>query len=234
MIKKQDLTLKNQEVPKAHYVGHRARLRSRFLANARMLSNYELLELILGYTCVRGDTKPMAKTLLLENEDMLSLMMANLSENKQLSVYQKTLFLLICEMQKRMHGEHLRSIEVLHGVHELKSFARTMFMGLKIEQFGLIYLNSKMKVLGHEMLWEGTIDHSAIYPREVIKHALENNAAHLVLVHNHPSGDCLPSRDDLFATEKIRAAAMTLGIRVYDHLIVSHNEVYSMHEAGQI
>ena len=142
---------------------------------------------------------------------------------------------LVCLIKQICRGyldDRMRDIDVVSSPNAVIDFARTRLSGEKDELFMAIFLNSKNHIIDWEVLGSGTVDRAVIYPRNIIRHALAANAAAMIFVHNHPSGVCDPSQDDVRLTEEIKKAAETVNIRVLDHIIVGKEGYCSFNERG--
>ena len=207
-----------------HYHGHRARLRERFhLAGPDALSDYELLEMALFASVPRRDTKPLAKTLLKKFGSFAEVVHAPEKLLREIdgigdaSVTQ--LKLLAAAAGRIAKGEIKRSV-ALSSWDDVVSYCRTGMAFADKEQFRILFLDKRNQLIADEVQQTGTVDHTPVYPREVIKRALELSATALILVHNHPSGDPSPSQADIQMTKAIIAIASPLGISLHDHIIV--------------
>jgi len=210
-----------------HYLGHRERLRERFFsAGAAALSDYELLEMALFAAIPRRDTKPLAKALLKtfgSFAEVIHAPEARLREVegvKDASINQ--LKLIAAAADRIAKGEIKRSV-ALSSWNEVIDYCRSSMAFADKEQFRLLFLDKRNRLISDEVQQIGTIDHTPVYPREVIKRALELSATALILVHNHPSGDPTPSQADIAMTKAIVDIAAPLGIAVHDHIIVGKN-----------
>src|SRR3954454_22913162 len=213
---------KPEEAP--HNLGHRERLRERFHnAGADALSDYELLELALFPALPRRDTKPLAKLLLKKFGSFAEVIHApearlrEVDGIKDASINQ--LKLIAAAASRIAKGEIKRSI-ALSSWNEVIDYCRTGMAFAEKEQFRLLFLDKRNQLISDEVQQTGTVDHTPVYPREVIKRALELSATALILVHNHPSGDPTPSQADIQMTKAIIDIAKPLGIAVHDHIIV--------------
>src|SRR5215469_4976659 len=209
---------------KPHYLGHRERLRERFhSAGPDALTDYELLEMALFAAIPRRDTKPLAKALIKKFGSFAEVIHApearlrEVDGIKDASVNQ--LKLIAAAAHRIARGEIKRSI-ALSSWHEVIDYCRTSMAFADKEQFRLLFLDKKNQLIADEVQQTGTVDHTPVYPREVIKRALELSATALILVHNHPSGDPTPSQADIQMTKAIINIATPLGIAVHDHIIV--------------
>jgi len=217
-----------------HYVNHRRRLRERFQkAGADGMHDYELLELLLTYSIPRRDVKPIAKTLIDRFGGLAGVLDADgeeLSKIKGVGEMSATLISLVRELYSTYLAENMKRGDVLSSPESVLKFARVRLAGLTNEAFMVIFLNVKNEVLDYTLLHEGTIDSVAIYPRRIIETALSKHAAGIILVHNHPSGNPAPSREDKALTSEITSAARTLDIRVLDHIVVGKAGYFSFLE----
>ena len=185
---------------KPHYVNHRKRLRERFQkAGADGMHHYELLELLLTYSIPRRDVKPIAKTLIDRFGSLAGFLDADgeeLAKIKGVGEMSATLISLVRELYSTYLAENMKKGDVLSSPESVLKFARVRLAGLTNEAFMVIFLNVKNEVLDYTLLHEGTIDSVAIYSRRIIETALSKHAAGIILVHNHPSGNPAPSRED--------------------------------------
>src|ERR1700759_3092196 len=207
-----------------HYHGHRERLRERFYsAGPDALSDYELLELALFPAIPRRDTKPLAKALLKKFGSFAEVIHApearlrEVDGIKDASVNQ--LKLIAAAASRIARGGIKRSL-ALSSWNDVIDYCRSGMAFADKEQFRLLFLDKRNKLIADEIQQTGTVDHTPVYPREVIKLSLELAATALILVHNHPSGDPTPSQADIQMTKAIIAIASPLGISVHDHIIV--------------
>jgi len=210
-----------------HYHGHRERLRERFFsAGADALTDYELLEMALFAAIPRRDTKPLAKALLKKFGSFAEVIHApearlrEVDGVKDASINQ--LKLIAAAADRIARGEIRRNV-ALSSWNEVIDYCRSSMAFADKEQFRLLFLDKRNQLISDEVQQIGTIDHTPVYPREVIKRALELSATALILVHNHPSGDPTPSQADIQMTRAIVDIAAPLGIAVHDHIIVGKN-----------
>jgi DNA repair protein RadC len=209
--------------PKPHYHGHRGRVRERVLkAGIESLPDYELLELLLFYAIDRIDTKPLAKRLLDRFGTLGDVFAAEPAQLREFEIDQRTLvmFRAVRESGRRLAERKVKDMPVLTNWQQLLDYCHAALAHEKTEQFRILFLDRKNVLIADEVQQRGTIDHTPVYPREVVKRALDLGAAALILVHNHPSGDPKPSRDDIEMTREIRKAAEALGIAIHDHLVI--------------
>ncbi|MDO8398889.1 MAG: DNA repair protein RadC [Bradyrhizobium sp.] len=218
---------KDQPAETPHYHGHRERLRERFYgAGPDALSDYEMLEMVLFLTQPRGDMKPLAKSLLKvfgSFAEVIHAPEARLREVKGVGdVTINGLKVIAAAAQRIAKGEIRRSI-ALSSWNDVIGYCRTGMAFADKEQFRILFLDKRNQLIADEVQQTGTVDHTPVYPREVIKRALELSATALILVHNHPSGDPTPSSADIQMTRAIVDIASPLGISVHDHIIVGKN-----------
>jgi DNA repair protein RadC len=220
---------------KPHYWGHRSRVRDRVLkAGVEPLADYELLELLLFYSIERVDTKPLAKRLLERFGTLGDVFAAEPAQLREFEIDRRTLVLFraIRESGRRLAERKVKDMPVLTNWQQLLDYCHAALAHEKTEQFRILFLDRKNVLIADEVQQRGTIDHTPVYPREVVKRALDLGAAALILVHNHPSGDPKPSRDDIEMTKEIRKAAEALGISVHDHLVIGRKGHSSFRSLG--
>ena len=223
------------EPPRPHYFGHRARVRERVLkAGVEALADYELLELLLFYSIERIDTKPLAKALLDRFGTLGDVFAAEPAQLREFEIDQRTLvhFKALRETGRRLAERKVKDMPVLTNWQQLIDYCHAALAHEKTEQFRILFLDRKNVLIADEVQQRGTIDHTPVYPREVVKRALALNAAALILVHNHPSGDPKPSRDDIEMTREIKTAAGALGISIHDHLVIGRKGHASFRSLG--
>lgn len=218
--------------------GHRERLRTKIIANgAASMAEYELLEMLLFAASPRGDTKPLAKQLLRELGSLSKVMSASPQRLKKIDkvgdAVIATLKVAECLGEKLLRSK-IEKKNVLSSWQALLEYCQAVMGRREIEHFRILFLNNKNHLISDEIQQSGTVNHTAVYPREVVKRALEIGATSLILVHNHPSGDTTPSKADISMTADIVSAAAALNIRVHDHLVVSANENTSFKSLGLI
>lgn len=222
------------------YLNHRSRLRNRFRESGiDSLENYEKLELLLMYCVPVKDVKPMGKRLMKKfNNSISSVMDADFNELqkvKGVGPVSATLIKFVRDLMTTYNCEKMTgSSYYLNSPTKVVDFARLKIGALKNEVFMVIFLNTKNKVICHELILEGTIDSVPVYPRRLIKMAFDKNASSIILVHNHPSGDTEPSINDVELTKQIEELSISLDIRLLDHLIVSKDEYYSFSSNGRL
>jgi DNA repair protein RadC len=204
--------------------GHRQRLRDRFRnTGEQSLADYELLEFLLFSALPRQDTKPIAKALLQRFGSFSAALSAPRSQLKEISglsdVSVDTLKAVHASVI-RYHKAELNERQLLDSWNKVIAYLQASMQHSTVEQFRILFLDKKNGLIADEIQQTGTVDHTPVYPREVIRRALELAATAIILVHNHPSGDPTPSRADIQMTQKIIDIAKPLGIEVHDHVIV--------------
>jgi DNA repair protein RadC len=209
---------------KPHYHGHRERLRARFRqAGAEAVTDYELLELLLFRAIPQRDVKPLAKDLIARFgsfPEVISAPAARLAEIKGIGDAAITELKLVHAAASRLARGQVQKRPVLSSWSSVIDYCRTTMAFADKEQFRVLFLDKRNRLIADEVQQVGTIDHTPVYPREVVKRALELSATALILVHNHPSGDPTPSQADIQMTQTIIEVARPLGIAVHDHIIV--------------
>ena len=210
-----------------HYHGHRERLRERFHgAGPDALSDYELLEMVLFTARAQGDVKPLAKMLIKtfgSFAEVVHAPEARLREVKGVGDRTITELKLIAAAASRIARGQLKQRTLLSSWQAVIDYCRTSMAFADKEQFRVLFLDKRNGLIADEVQQTGTVDHTPVYPREVIKRALELSATAVLLVHNHPSGDPSPSQADIQMTRAIVDIAQPLGIAVHDHIIVGKN-----------
>ena len=224
---------------RAHYHGHRQRLRERFLKSGLAgFAEHEVVELLLTLAIPRRDVKEPAKALLARFDNLRGVMDAPRSELQSVAgvgeVAATALRVIRAAATRYLQQASEDDAEVLSDPRRLSDFWRMRIGALKHEVFAVAYLDSAGRLLrdGVETLQEGTIDRAAVYPRRVAAAALRREAAAIVLAHNHPNGLLQPSEHDKLITRAIVLAAETVGLRVVDHLIVAAQDTFSFRQAG--
>jgi DNA repair protein RadC len=207
-----------------HYHGHRERLCERFReAGADALSDYELLEAVLFRALPRRDVKPLAKTLIAtfgSFAEVIAAPRARLAKVKGMGEASITDLRLVEAAASRLLRGEVRKQPVLSSWSAVLNYCRGAQAFADREEFRVLFLDKRNQLIADEVQQKGTVDHAPVYPREVVKRALELSATAIILVHNHPSGDPTPSQADVQMTQQIVAVAGPLGIAVHDHIIV--------------
>jgi DNA repair protein RadC len=216
--------------------GHRDRMREKLLERGPgALADYELLEMLLFFAFKNGDTKPLAKRLINEHGSFARVMAApsaKLLESQGLGPHSVAALKLVQAAALRMMQAEVAEQPVLNNWDRLIGYLNAALAREKVEQFRVLFLDPKNRLIADEAQARGTVNHTPVYPREVVKRALELHATALILVHNHPSGDPTPSRADLDMTRQIQDAAAVLEIVVHDHLILGNGRYTSFRREG--
>ena len=222
----------SQAAKRPHYYGHRDRLRKKFREHgAKALAEYELLELLLFRSIPRRDVKPLAKTLIDEFGSLAEIIaapQARLEAIGGLSEKVVTDLKVVQAAAIAMSGGQVRGRTVLGSWKQVLDYCRIAMAFEEREQFRLLFLDKKNQLIRDEVQQVGTVDHTPVYPREVVRRALELSATAIILVHNHPSGDPSPSRADIEMTQTIIDIAKPMGITVHDHIIIGKSGHTSM------
>jgi DNA repair protein RadC len=219
-----------------HRHGHRARLRQRLLSGgATALADYELLELLLTLAIPRRDVKPLAKELIAHFGGFSSVLSADTERLMGFTGLGETAVAALKAVQasaNMMAHTQINEKPILSNWQAVGTYLQTSMATLVREQFRILFLDRQNRLMADEVLSEGTIDHAPVYPREVVRRALANDATALILVHNHPSGDVAPSRSDVTMTREIKEACQKIGIEIHDHIIVGKTGQSSMRDLG--
>ena len=231
---------------KPHFLGHRERLRERFASvGPQALADYELLEMLLFFSVFRRDTKPLAKRMIERFGGLGALLAAEPDRYAEcLSalapppgdtgeeparirdddlLFTRVLLKAIHELMQRVLKEEIRDRPVIGSWSALLDYLQLALSHEPIEQFRVMFLDRKNVLIKDEVQQRGTVDHTPLYPREIVKRALELGASAIIMVHNHPSGDPTPSQADLDMTRQVVAALSAVGITLHDHVVVGRN-----------
>ena len=218
--------------------GHRSRMRDKLLNRGPdALADYELLEMLLFYAMPKGDTKPLAKALINRFGSFAAVLAAPTKELFSvpgLAEFGVSALKLVQASALRLAKAELTERPILNNWDRLTDYLNAVLGRERIEQFRVLFLDSKNRLLADEVLGSGTVNHTPVYPREILKRALELHAMALILVHNHPSGDPSPSDDDIVVTREIKAAANMLQIALHDHVIVGNGRCFSLRSNGMM
>jgi DNA repair protein RadC len=218
--------------------GHRQRLRDKFLnSSLEGFHDYEIIELLLTLGTPRKDCKQSAKEALMKFGTLKAVLEADAVDLKTVrGIGDKNVFgLKIAQaVARRYLADRVVDKDFIRSSKEVLEYLQHNLRDKNRELFMVIYLNGRNQIIKMEEVFEGTLSKSAVYPREVVKRALDNEAAALVFVHNHPSGNPNPSKEDLTITNKLKEASQSIDVVVHDHLIIAGNEVYSFADHGLI
>lgn len=224
--------------PPSYIADHRARLRARFNdGGAAAIPDYELLELVLFAVIPRQDVKPLARHLIDTFGDFSRVLSASRSRLSRVPGVGDGVILHLKVLEAaahRMARARVLNRPVLSSWDALLDYCHTAMSHRETEQFRVLFLDRKNLLVADEGQAEGTVDHVPVYPREVVKRALELNASAIILVHNHPSGDPTPSQQDIALTTQIQDAVRTVGIVLHDHLIIGKSQEISFRSAGYL
>ncbi|MDR3437973.1 RadC family protein [Telmatospirillum sp.] len=222
----------------SHQLGHRKRLRQRFLdGGAAALPDYELLELLLCLAIPQRDVKPLAKDLLARFGSFADVVHAGLPALLAVPGIKDnaaTALKLVAAAATRLAQVEVVGKPVLTSWDKLVDYCQIAFAHQPQERFHLLFLDRKNVLIADETQQKGTIDHTPAYPREVVKRALELNASAIILVHNHPSGDPTPSQADIDMTRRVEDAVTPIGIVLHDHLVIGRQGSFSFRSHGLI
>ena len=232
-----DVGTKSGKLPS--YLGdHRKRLRARFMqGGASAMPDYELLELVLFRAIPRRDVKPLARTLLDELGDFNRVISASPDRLRRISgvgdaVVQE--LKIVEAAAHRLARAKIMNSHIISSWDAVLDYCHTTMAHRETEQFRILFLDRKNVLIADEEQARGTVDHVPVYPREVVKRALELNASALILVHNHPSGDPTPSQSDISMTQQIENAAQALDVSLHDHLIIGKSKELSFRASGYL
>ncbi len=220
------------------HADHRARLRERALKGGiAALPDYELLELYLFRAIPRRDVKPLAKALLARFGDLTGVLAASVAELRTVSGVGETVALdlkLMHEAAIRLGRAGAAKRPAISSSAQLLAYVRLVLAAEPREQFRVLFLDAKNQLIADEVMNHGTVDHAPVYPREIMRRALELSAKAVILVHNHPSGDPTPSSADVEMTRLVIEAGRALSIQIHDHLVVGREGVASFKALGLI
>ena len=218
--------------------GHRQRLRERFLkGGADALADYELLELLLFSALPRRDVKPLAKRLIAEFGSFAELIAAEPARLRRVPGVGDSVLAALKIVEAASHRalrDQVLGRPVISSWQALLDYCKVSMQHIKSEQLRILFLDRKNVLIADEIQQTGTVDHTPVYPREVVRRALDLGASSLILVHNHPSGDPTPSRQDIATTERVVEAGKPLGITVHDHVVIGRNGHVSFKALGYL
>ncbi|HVA13801.1 MAG TPA: DNA repair protein RadC [Stellaceae bacterium] len=219
-----------------HYLGHRQRLRERLIGGGtEPLADYELLEFLLYAGIKRGDTKELAKNLIKRFGSFAGVLAADhaaLTGVPGMGDASAAALLAVREAAARMLRAEIADQPVISSWQALIDYCTAKIGFAAAEEFHLLFLDRKNALIADERQQQGTVDHTPVYPREVVKRALELNASAIIMIHNHPSGDVTPSRADIEMTRQVREAAKAVGIALHDHLVIGRGKHASLKSLG--
>jgi DNA repair protein RadC len=223
---------------KPDHLGHRKRLRERFLkGGATALADYELLELLICQAQPRGDVKPLAKALIRRFGSFGAVMAASPDALREVDGIGEATIVALKTVQAAallMQQQEITSKPVLSTWQAVLNYCHSAMAHETIEQFRLLFLDGKNALIADEKQSQGTVNHTPVYVREVAKRALTLDASAVIMAHNHPSGDPSPSRDDIEMTRAVKVALEKIGIALHDHIIVGRKGHVSLRSLGYI
>lgn len=221
---------------KPHYHGHRKRLREKLLAHGgENLPDYELLELVLSIALPRRDVKPLAKQLLEKFDSFAGVISAEPIELVAVDGIKETTASTLKIIQAaaiRLLRDEISDKPILNSWDRMIDYCTASMGYNKSERFRILFLDVKNRLIADELQQKGTVNHTPVYPREVIKRALELGASSIIMVHNHPSGDPKPSKADIEMTRLVKDAGRVLSVTLHDHVIVTKNNFVSFKSMG--
>ncbi len=217
---------------KKHHIGHRSRVRDKIFSSYSLeaFQDYELVEFLLFSSIPRRDVKPLAKSLLDSFGDLSNLINADkekLMKTEGITENIFSNFSVIREIIRRTLSRKVMNQNIIGSWNDLTEYLKSVMGTLKIEQFRVLFLNKRNVLIADEIMGSGTIDQTAVYPREIVKKALFYEAGAVLLVHNHPAGGTKPSKADIELTAKISEICSSVNVTVHDHVIIAGNEYFS-------
>ena len=216
--------------------GHRDRLRQRFLnGGGDALPDYELLELLLFSALPRRDTKPLAKQLIKEFGSFAEVIAAPPDRLREFTGIKDVALVTLKAVQaaaQRLVRAGIAKAPTLNNVAALVDYCKATIGLEPVEQFRVLFLDTKIKLIKDETLGRGTVDAAPAYPREIVKRALDLGAKSIIMVHNHPSGDPKPSQQDIDMTRRVKDACATMGITLHDHIVIARGGYVSLKSQG--
>lgn len=222
----------------SYIADHRKRLRARFReGGSQSLPDYELLELVLFRAIPRQDVKPLSHALIKRFGDfnrVISAPSAQLSKVKGVGDAVVTELKIVEAAAHRLARARVMQQTVVSSWDAVLDYCHTTMAHRETEQFRVLFLDRKNTLIADEQQADGTVDHVPVYPREIVKRALELNASALILVHNHPSGDPTPSQSDIDMTTQVQAACSALNLVLHDHLIIGKSQELSFRAKGYL
>lgn len=231
----ESLNLDEQEIIETskipHYLGHRKRVKEKFLSsNPSGFTDYELMELLLFQAIPRKDVKPLAKELIKRFGSIGSIINTNKERLQEVPGVNDNVLLSLKLSQEILNmalKQKVANKNAISSWSALLDYLKFNMGYLKIEQFRVLFLNKKNLLIADDIMSIGTIDQTLVFPREIVKKCLYHEAGAIILVHNHPSGDVKPSKIDIDLTEEIIKACKTINVVVHDHVIIGENDYYS-------
>ncbi len=220
------------------YLGHRARLKQRFLkSGADALADYELIELLLFLAVRRRDVRPLAKALLRRFGSFAGVVNAPAGQIKEIDGLGDSAVIALRTAQAtavHLLRSELKGRPVLGAWNKVIDYLKADMAWRAEENVRVLYMNQKNVLIADELLHQGTVNQAAVYPREIAKRALELRATAAILVHNHPSGDATPSATDVDLTRVVRDALKAVGVALHDHIVVARDGTASLRDLGKM
>lgn len=234
-LKDRKMKTKDNTDNKPTYLGHRERLKTRFLKdNGASMPDYELLELLLTFAIARRDVKDDAKMLLKHFGSFANVLTASQTELADYGLTQNVIamFKAVISSFKRLTAERLKEANdvIYTNIDYVIDYCKACVAEADVEEFHVLMFDKQLHLIKDALMQKGSVDSVPVYVREVVKEVVKQHVTSVVLFHNHPSGNCQPSEADIKLTKDIVSALKTIEIRVYDHLIISQNNYYSFHE----
>lgn len=217
--------------------GHRERMRSRFLKfGSQGLMDHEMLELLLYFCNKRQDTNPIAHRLIDRFGTLFGVLSADIGELQEVKGVGEQMSLFLKVVGETMRKAQLSAVarKPLASVGELSAYCYELLAGESTEQFYVLLMDVRFNLITTKHMATGIPDQVTVYPRQIAEAALRNGAANVVLVHNHPAGNCAPSPEDILTTERVQAALEALSIHLVEHMIVTDEEVYAIKARNSI
>ena len=220
----------------ASYIGHRQRLKERFLrSKGADMADYEALELLLTYAIPRRDVKPLSKSLIKKFGSFAGVITAPIERLYEVSGIKEnsaTLIKFVEFASQKLSWQNLafEDAAFISSTDSLIEFCRCTMGYSEVEVLRLIYVDAKLKVIETEVLQKGSVSSVNINPRDIVANALKKNASGVIMVHNHPTGDPRPSNNDVEATKRVKSACDAVGITLHEHLIITPSDFYSFAE----
>lgn len=226
----------SEAMEKHHYTGHRKRLRKRFLLSKKgSLPDYEILEILLFAGNMRQDVKPLAKALLSRFGSIAGVVHASVEDLHKITGITDSVisqFKVVQEVCERSLKSSFVTLPIIDNWQNLLDYLKLSIGFLKVEQIRVLYMNHKNCLISDDLHENGTVNRIAIYPREIVKRALDLHASAVILVHNHPSGDSSPSDADISLTQQINVGLQAVDITLHDHIIIAGRKPFSFRKHG--
>lgn len=216
------------------YLGHRKRLKDKFDQAPQILADYEILELMLGYSIPRKDVKHIAKEMLQKAGNISNIISMSCQNISGVGKETERFFRVVVEFYNRVENANNNKMQPLTNPEQVYKILKYHIGFAENEKFAVILLNSKSCLIDKKILTEGIVNNAIIYPRQIAEYAVQNKAVSVIIAHNHPTGDSNPSKQDIELTNLIAKSLNTLGIKLKDHIVVCKNEFSSLFNLGYI